>query len=214
MRRSSLITISALGLVICLLGGTGLFAALTDTATTGTNTVESGAQAGSVDLQLAVGASPCGTFTDDLASGLFTYSGLVPGGGGPQTAFCIKNAGSQVTAVTVRAFALEDTEVDCTGDEEDYGDATCGSGVGELSAVVDVRFDQTDCDQMYAGIVVSRNLAALVDEPLALADLAPDVPACYAVGVSMASTYPATALQIAQSDQTTWRFQFDGSVAP
>ena len=53
MRRSALITLAALGGLICLIGGTGLFAALTDSARSGTNSLESGALAGSADIQLS-----------------------------------------------------------------------------------------------------------------------------------------------------------------
>lgn len=214
MRRSILITLATLGSLICLLGGTGLFAALNDTATTGPSSVQSGAQAGSVDLKLAtLGTGGCGENVDDLATGFFDASGLQPGGGGPSAAFCVVNVGSQVTALTVKAFALTDEEVGCTGDEADYNDASCGTGDGELSAVLDVRFDQTDCAQQYDGIVASKNVAQLVDDALALADLQPNVTACYAISASIPDSYPAAALQRAQSDRTSWRLRFFGVVA-
>ena len=53
MRRSVLGSLAALGVVVCGLGGTGLFAALTDTARGGPNSVESAPLAGSADIQLA-----------------------------------------------------------------------------------------------------------------------------------------------------------------
>jgi hypothetical protein len=55
MRRSVLLTVAALGGLVSLIGGAGLFSALTDTARTGTNSAESAALAGSADIQLAAG---------------------------------------------------------------------------------------------------------------------------------------------------------------
>src|SRR5262245_16526660 len=102
MRRSFLITVSALGLVVCLLGGTGLFAALTDSATTGTNQVDSAPLAGSANLQLALndGLTPamtmtCGAFSDDLATGLVSGTGLIQSVNSAGSVFCLRNVGSQ-----------------------------------------------------------------------------------------------------------------------
>ena len=41
MRRPVLLTLAAVGGVIVLLGGTGIYAALSDTARSGTNSIES-----------------------------------------------------------------------------------------------------------------------------------------------------------------------------
>ena len=79
MRRPFLLTVTALGLVVCLVGSTGLFAALTDTAATGTNQVTTPGLASSADIQLAFdegtpGSPTCGAFSDDLATGLFDFT--------------------------------------------------------------------------------------------------------------------------------------------
>jgi hypothetical protein len=116
MRRSALVTVSVLGGLVCLLGGTVLFSALQDTARTGTNSVESATLAASADIQLArgtfgAGGITCGTFSEDLTTGLFTATGVSPG---YQTSidefFCIKNVGSQ--QVTLSALADELTDLD------------------------------------------------------------------------------------------------------
>ena len=214
MRRSILITLATVGSLVCLLGGTGLFAALNDSATTAQNRVESGEQPGSVNLQLAPWTgSGCGEFTDDLDTAFFDASGLQPNGNGPSSQFCVRNHGSQVAALTVEAFALSDTETGCTGDELDYDALSCGTGDGELSAVVVIRFDQTNCVDQYDGIVASRNLGELVGNALPLADLQPDVAACYAAMAFIPVDAPGDAVQRAQTDQSVWRFRFLGSVA-
>src|SRR5687768_8455147 len=99
MRRSVLLTLAALGGLVSLLGGAGLFSALTDTARTGTNSAESAALAGSADIQLAAGsfnagAIDCGTFSEDLASGFFELTDLTPGFISQGRNFCIRNVGS------------------------------------------------------------------------------------------------------------------------
>ena len=88
MRRSLLLTTSVLGLLICLIGGTGLFASLSDSAHTGTNTIESKGLPSSSDLKLATAtystSFSCDTFSDDLATGLFDFSDMNPSLGSAQ----------------------------------------------------------------------------------------------------------------------------------
>jgi len=224
MRRSFLITVTTLGVLICLLGGAGLFAALTDTADTGPNTVETAPLAGSADLKLATVVpdpmvpmtSMCGDYVDDLVTGLFSATNVTPGGG-PSNFICIKNVGSQPVSLSAAAIDLVDTDLGCTGDEADYGDPACDADdPGELSAVLDIRFDTIDCSfTMYGGPVFSDNLAALVGSPLTLADaLATDAVACFSVSAIEMSSYATAALQVAQSDSASWRFRFTGQATP
>src|SRR6478672_4696557 len=98
MRRSLLATITVLGALICLVGGTGLFAALTDTATTGTNTATSDDLPSSIDIKLGAGyqfsggVGVCGAFVYNLTTPLFTETDMKPNNVG-QATFCIKNDG-------------------------------------------------------------------------------------------------------------------------
>lgn len=214
MRRSSLSTLALLGALICLIGGTGLFAALTDTARTGTNTVDSAALAGSADIQLATAvmdpfpAITCGSFSEDLATGFFTASDVQPGYGDIEF-FCIKNVGSQTVTLSGMADELTDVDFACTGDEGILGDATCGNnGAGELSDVLVVSYIVYACATgggSGQGIVLRANATAQVALP---GTLAAGATACLSVDIVYPATSPAAAVQKAQSDRVTWRFKF------
>src|SRR6266508_3353057 len=129
MRRSSLLTLAALGALVCLIAGSGLFAALSDTARTGTNSVDSARLAGSADIQLATATKEigfpivCGDFSDDLTSGLFTATDVTPGYASTEALYCIRNVGSAQVALAALVDELTDIDISCTGDEALYGDA-------------------------------------------------------------------------------------------
>ena len=217
MRRSSLLTLTALGALICLVGGTGLFAALTDTARTGTNTVDSAQLAGSADIQLAtatrVNSPPftitCGDYSEDLASGFFTADDVTEGFVSPVSFYCIKNVGSQSVTVSVLADELTDVDLACTGDESLHGDTTCGGDqAGELSAVLMVWYARDECE---GGGASGRgiNLASNATEPVFLiGTLAPGEVGCYQVYFDYPTSATDEAVQKAQSDRATWRFKF------
>ena len=134
MRRPFLLTATALGLVICLVGSTGLFAALTDTARTGTNQVTTPGLASSADIRLAMdegtlGSSACGAFSDDLRHRPVRLRPPTPPYANQAHVVCVKNVGSQaIVSLTMTTEALNDVDTDCTGDEEANGDTSCGSG--------------------------------------------------------------------------------------
>jgi hypothetical protein len=215
MRRSLLATITVLGALICLVGGTGLFAALTDTATTGTNTVTSGGLATSIDIKLATatysaGATTCGSYSDNLTTPLFTETDLQPGAGG-LAYVCLKNVGSR-TAAHLNVLSIELTDIDqaCTGDEADSGDTTCGGdAAGELSDALSVVFISQDCatgDDLWSTAEVN-----LRDSTSTLLEL-PPVPSGTNLCLKgqVANRFPADSAvaQVAQSDTSTWRFRF------
>ncbi len=149
MRRPVLLTLAAVGGIIVMLGGTGIFAALTDTARSGTNSIDTDALPPSSDLRAAtaelVGSTiSCGSFSDNLASALITVSGP-PGSNSPNSYFfCLRNVGSQTINVTSQADEFTDVEIECTGDESVF-DLTCGSGPGDLGDIVTVLHAQYDC---------------------------------------------------------------------
>ena len=220
MRRSFLLTISALGVLVCLLSSTGLFAALTDVARTGTNTATSDGLAPSADLQLAtagfqvgVGVT-CGTFSDDLATPLTVLTGLEPGEGG-SSPFCIRNVGSQSVSVSATVGELIDLDTSCTGDEGDYGDTTCGGDqAGELSSVIRLFYSEATCltDPPSVTILGNIGMAANAGTPLPLFTLSPNQTRCVAVDAEYEFGYPVEAVQRAQSDSVTWRYVFTGQV--
>ena len=126
MRRSVLLTVAALGGLVSLIGGVGLFSALNDTARTGTNSAESAALGGSADIQLAAATAVVGpvspitcdpVFSENLASGFFSLSNVGPGSQSARVFFCIRNVGSQSVMLTALVDELVDVEIACTGDE-------------------------------------------------------------------------------------------------
>jgi hypothetical protein len=223
MRRSLLITLLALGSLVCLIGSTGLFAALTDIARTGTNTVDSASLAASADIQLATAtfdavteATTCGTFSEDLTTGVFTVGDIEPGYGSDSETFtpaffCIKNVGSEPVTISASADELVDMETGCTGDEALHGDATCGGDqLGELSSVLSVVYNRWECD---FGISMGGDAATLNanagSTPVAFFDaLAPGEHACFSVYIAYFADGIGPDVQKAQSDQSTWRFKF------
>jgi hypothetical protein len=213
MRRSALVTVAVLGGLVCLLGGTVLYSAIQDTARTGTNSFESAALGASADIQLATatlanGTIICGTFSEDLTSGLFTVTGVSPGDPNTSAFFCIKNVGSQQVTLSGLADELTDVDFACTGDEAASGDATCGGDqAGELSSVLTVGYVKGPC-QGFGGSAPFSTLKENATTPLGLGTLAAGVTGCYATNIQYPSTTVNTAVQTAQSDRVTWRFKF------
>ena len=217
MRRITLVLASALGAVVCLLGGTVLFSALQDTARTGTNSAESAALGASADIKLATAtpnaANPadidCGTFSENLSSGLFNYTDLTPGFFSEVTLFCIKNVGSQSVTLSALADELTDVDVACTGDEAANGDATCGGDqAGELSAVLKPGYKSTPCQSSQGGSFPGPLLKDHPTTPVNLGTLAAGATGCYMTIVVYPSATPNADVQKAQSDRVTWRIKF------
>lgn len=220
MRRSLLVTVAALGALVCVIGGTGLFAALQDSARSGTNSVESAALAASADIQLAVATVPsgplslqCGTFSEDLATPFSTLTDAEPGSASIATWYCIKNVGSQQVTLSALADELADRDYGCTGDEELHGDTTCGpvggvDGAGELSSVLLVSYGQVDCADVNSGVGSSLLLSDNAVTPSLLGPIAPGATRCFSVYVAYQTGHPSAAVQRAQSDRATWRFRW------
>ena len=220
MRRPVLITLVLLGSLISLIGGTGLFAALTDNARTGTNTVDSAALAGSADIQIATATRApipgfsgtpfaCGTYSEDLASGFFTVSDVAPGYSSEFAYFCIKNVGSQAVTLWASTDELVDTDTACTGDEALHGDTTCGGDLaGELSTVLFAAYTLWDCNGSSGGGFLD-DLNHNSTSPGALpGSLAVGQVACLSIDLGYLSNATADEVQRAQSDRATWRFKF------
>src|SRR5258706_2384357 len=213
MRRPVLLTLAAVGGIIVLLGGTGLFAALSDTARSETNYIDSGALSASSDLQVAtaqyvgLGLS-CGTFNEDLTSALITISGPPAADTGQSYTYCLRNVGSQSVNLTVLAENLNDIEMGCTGDESAY-DSSCGSGLGELGDFVQVFHQHADCA---SSLVDASSMYLLRDTsitPASLGILGPGATQCFIASIFQSSATGAQR-QAAQSDRMSWRFAWTG----
>jgi len=219
-RRPLVAAIVALGGVITLAGTTGVFAVFTDRATTGTNTIASKQLPRAAELQIAAGSQgtnwsvSCGTYSDDLVTGVLSMSDVTPNTTGDSDFVCLKNAGSATVDLTTSAIDLTDLDTDCTGDEGTV-DTTCGVDettsepqAGELSPLITLSLTVADCSDVNQG---SRGLGALPDvTSVSVTTMAPGDVLC----VGFTSRYLPTdaQAQTAQSDTVTWRFAFDGTV--
>jgi hypothetical protein len=213
MRRSLLITFIALGAIITGLGGTGLFAALSDTASTGNNRVETAAMASSSDLQMATatGGNPiaCGTFQDNLSTGLFTVTNADTSYFSTAKA-CLRNVGSAPVAITTTISVVSDTDVGCTGDEAALGDTTCGSDqAGELGSTIETAVWKVDCATGSGANDTSWQNPADFAPVTNIGTLAPNQTVCVHFAIDYFNA-PAASKALAQSDEVTWKYTFTG----
>lgn len=231
-RRPLLASLTSLGAAVSLLGAAGVFAAGTDRATTGENSVESGEierpPEPSVDLEIASATYvhetndfTCGEdWGQDLTTGVIAAGDPLPYPDFPdywEGSLCLRNVGTAVAEVTLTAFDVVDTEVACSPGEAEAGDATCGTGVGELSAAAYtlpyLARPGTDDPQNCYQLPAEHRFASLADlqspdaAPLPVAVLPPGE----AIGVC-----PGVQLVVSdrvQSDHVSWRYAFDAVVA-
>ena len=217
MRRPVLLTLAAVGGVIVLLGGTGIFAALSDTARSGTNSIETDALAPSADLQVAsatgdlvVGLS-CDAFNENLTSGLITIgSGGVGFVSYQDHPYCVRNVGSKTVSLFVGVEAFDDVEVGCTGDEALYDD-TCGTGVGEIGEGATVNHAYFDESSPNSWLGLGGGLLRDgLQTPQHLVEVSPGETAILLVAVHVNPFNDELQAQREQSDRLTWRFIWTG----
>ena len=217
MRRSVLLTLTVVGGVLGLVASTGVFAALSDTADSGTNSASSSALPASADLQLATatgggtGAAPtCGTYSENLTTPWFTMTDFDHGDGSLWQALCVKNVGSQTVSLTMGAVEVSDVDTGCTGDESSF-DQTCGAdAAGELSPAIYVGLIERDCaTASQIGQMTLGFLPAWATTPKALASMDPGAVRCFEVGIQNFSE-DSDVRQAQQSDTVSWKFRFAG----
>ncbi|HEY4226950.1 MAG TPA: SipW-dependent-type signal peptide-containing protein [Candidatus Limnocylindrales bacterium] len=231
MARHSLRIIIVLGVLITLVGGTGIFAVFSDRATVDNNSVTSGSRPKAADLRIEDATSDATTgqidcnadngqvaFDDEnLTTGLYTATDVQPNTNLGNTYICLKNAGSSPLTLTVSVIDLSDLDIECTGDESAAGDTTCGLNAtqqpqaGELSPLLYVEFDEGSCAA--GAFLPPSNPAAPLPDTTAVGfasqQLQPGSVECLRIDMAYPSPTPTDGL-LAQSDQTTWRFAFDG----
>jgi predicted ribosomally synthesized peptide with SipW-like signal peptide len=213
MRRSVLLTIAALGVVMTLVGAAGVLSVFTDQAKTGTNKFETGSIGSAADLKIAAydtGTQQCGTFTDDLTTGIFDVTGAQSSPNPvAQASVCLRNDGTLPAGVNVVAIELQDIDFDCTGDEATV-DTSCGAdGAGEVASSVTIRMTSgSSCPA--GGLAQDRTLTALTSSPLNVeSSLAPGAQDCTTFEVIYQNG--GNDVIKAQSDRATWRFAFDAT---
>jgi hypothetical protein len=228
MGRHSLRIIMVLGVLVTLVGGTGIFAVFTDRATGGENTVTSGTRPKSADLRIEPAILAGGVFecdgdadgflwqNDDTTTAQFTVTDVQPGNGLGDAYVCLKNVGSAVLSLNLSAIDQVDVETDCTGDEAASGDTTCGldlangdAQAGELRPLLTVEADRVECTAPDPPTETPIALDAF--SAVNFDGLAPGGIACF--WIQLAYPTPATDAdaQMAQSDAVSWRFAFDGT---
>lgn len=173
MGRHSLRLTIVLGLLITVLGSTGIFAVFTDRATAGPNNVTSGSLPHAADLKIAVASEIGGEYLcdrdndgqyeatgstvawdrDDSLTSTFNVGNLQPGETRSGQAFCLHNSGSSPLNLSATAVNVTNSETGCTGDESAAGDLDCGptppgqvtENLGELGSVIIVDLVRIDC---------------------------------------------------------------------
>jgi hypothetical protein len=232
MGRHALRITIMLGVLITLVGGTGIFAVFSDRATTGLDLLESGPRTSAADLKIELAAYDAGDVNcdGDLDAVLWDQDNLTvpfqtasyiqqPGGSLPTAYVCLKNAGSGSLVLTASVIDLVDADTDCTGDEAILGDTSCGVDandtpqVGELSPYVAATLERVVCND--ADMPFTSNswegVVQLTAYDIGGGPLAPGEIACVRIRVTYSDAGEVVA-QLAQTDTVTWRFAFDGTV--
>lgn len=220
MQRQMLRLTLVLGVMVTLLGGTGVFAVFSDQASGGPNTVTSGALASAADLRIAPATASqivsCGQYQEDTTTSQFTVVDFNQQTAVQRAYVCLSNAGSAPLDLTLQASFLRDLDTGCTGDEAAAGDATCGAnGLGELSFVTSVDAHQVNCMTLArtGGLAQTLDRWGAVATSFAAPQLAPGAIACIEFELRYSSAATETQVQVAQSDQVTWNFRFEGTAS-
>ena len=214
MRRSILLTIAVLGAVLSLVGMTGVFAPFTDRAQIGTvtpNRIGSEARPREADLKVATFAprSGCGTFADDLPDPIIDVTDM-KGGQVEVRPMCVRNDGGQPVAITISLVDKADLEIDCTGDEA-VVDLTCAPGEqGELGSFLFATVSTTS-DVGCASTVFGQEIGFVNSSGLTgVGTLDPGEVGCFEISF----LHIGGAFEVeAQSDEVTFKIQFDGITA-
>lgn len=220
MQRQMLRLTLLLGVMVTLLGGTGVFAVFTDSAMGGPNTVTSGARPRAANLQIAPativnGDVACQAFVENTLTPQFSITGLQPEGSAEHAYVCLRNSGSGTLDLSAGATGLRDLDSACTGDEATAGDETCGGDqAGELGEVLKTGITQVDCATLTPVGGFETWLLNYAAQPLDFgADpLAAGATICVEIVLKYSIATEAQ-IQVAQSDMVTWNFRFEGTAS-
>lgn len=220
MQRQMLRLTLILGVMVTLLGGTGVFAVFTDQASGGVNSVTTGSLAKAAELVIAPAQGgqivSCGQYQDNTATAQFTLTDFQISTATQRSYVCLRNSGSAPLDLTLQAMNVRDLDTDCTGDEAASGDATCGNnGTGELSFVVSVDAHQVNCQtvQRQTGLAQTLDRWGTAASAFGASQVAPGGIACIEFELRYSQSATALQQQLAQSDNTTWIFRFEGSAS-
>lgn len=229
MNRKKSISLLVVGVIMTFATLLGVFAAQSDSASTGTLEVNSSSLTSSVDLKIAdqvisTAATDCSsisaaTYIENQTVQPLVFSNADPGDDLVRYV-CVKNTGAESANINLDLFAATNTDTACTGDELTFDAASCGTGAGELGPLLNVDVfrmgsaatDNVGCDELislsgatYSGGIVNQTGNAI-------GSIGAGEYACYRIDVD----YPSIGTsgdeeQEAQSDRVTWKFRFNGN---
>ncbi len=225
----------AVGVVMTMATVLGVFAALTDTAETGTLQATSTGLSESINLQIdntgAISSSStnCATRTTYVDSQtVVPLSWTNAAEGGTFTRFiCLKNTGVEVAQMSISLHGVVNTDTGCTGDEIDFDATSCGTGAGELGPNLQAEIQKVGtsdtsnvlCNESdISGAVNSYSTIVNATSPRTLDTLSangkiqPNTYACYRITMEYPTSVSDTNVQKAQSDKVEWQFQFHAEI--
>jgi hypothetical protein len=218
--RGLLLGIITLGAVTTGVGLTGVVAATTDVAKTGTVTkerAETGVFPVEVDLKLArPGANGvCGTYSDDLTTGIFSINSGTARSFDRTEKLCVKNVGALAKAFRLTTTDVVGSDPICSPDEgaPSVPGPFLGCGLSQLSINLYVAKDvgsPTTCPDLAipppaSGVGVLVRGLNPGSNPFGSSGLLPVATDCrYAIRLE-ATNIPYEA----QTDVLEWRFQID-----
>lgn len=162
----------------------------------------------------------CGSYADDLATGIITATDMAPGGAEVTGYVCVRNVGSRAVDVAASVIDLVDSDTGCTGDEASL-DTTCGGDqAGELSTYLAVSIEYgvggpvtNYCPAPLPGGMGGGSVDTLTTTTSGHFTLDPDPELFACLGFTVRDVALGDALTTSQSDTATWRFAFDASAA-
>ena len=233
MNRRRGATLVAVGVVMTMATLLGVFAALTDTAETGTLQATSSGLQTSIDLMIDNTAISNATTNCATRSTYVENQSVVPlswNGADEGESFtryvCVKNVGVETAQMGVSLINTVNSETGCTGDESDFDVSCGGSGVGELGPNLQAtitKMGSSDtanvlCNE--SGLLGGATFSTIVNTAMKSLDIAvlgasSKIPqnefACYRIEVEY-SNVSDTNEQRAQSDQVQWQFRFHAEI--
>lgn len=233
MNRRRGATLVAVGVVMTMATLLGVFAALTDSAETGTLQATSSGLQTSIDLQIdntAITSSStnCATrtaYVENQTVVPLSWTGADEGESITRYV-CLKNTGVETAQMSISLHGATNTDTGCTGDEIDFDATSCGTGVGELGANLNADIHKIGTSETsnvlcnegdISGATNSFSTVATATTPrtldtvLANGKIQPGTYACYRIVVEY-SNVSDTNVQKAQSDRVEWEFRFHAEI--
>lgn len=224
VRRHPWLLVAGIGVALTALLGSGVFAVVTDSVYSDTNAAQSGEFDGIHNLEVAltdVNNSSCSGVTwlnqNNVAAILVGNADLAEVGVALTTEkrVCVRTHRIGTYALRMRVAALVDEEVACSNTrrtERTFDNDSCGSGMGELSRVMNVVTFRNPIDTADATCPGGANVKAirtLVTTPLDLCTIRKNnTVVSFFTAFQVNPSAAENDLVAAQSDRVQFSFQF------